>query len=49
MDQYYGNTLNLMNDAVKANGGNVIKTFAITNSGKKSDEEIKNEINNLTL
>jgi flavodoxin len=45
----YKNALNLINAKVEANGGNVIKTFAITNSGKKSDEEIKNEISNLTL
>lgn len=44
-----GGTLNLMSQAVKAKGGNVIKTFAIVKSGKKSDEEIKNEINEIEI
>ena len=45
----YKNTLNLIKTDVEANGGNVIKTFAITNTGKKSDEEIKAEVNNLNI
>ncbi len=39
--------LKVMSNAVEAVGGNVLKTFAIT--GKKSEEEIKDEINSLTL
>ena len=45
----FENALNLIKTKVEANGGNVIKTFAIANSGKKSDEDIKIEINNLNL
>ncbi len=45
----FKNALNLIKTKVEANGGNVIKTFAIANSGKKSDEDIKIEINNLNL
>jgi flavodoxin len=45
----YENALNLIKTKVEANGGNVIKTFAIANSGKKSDEDIKIEIDSLDL
>ena len=45
----FKNALNLIKTKVEANGGNVIKTFSIVNSGKKSDEDIKIEINNLNL
>ncbi|HML05185.1 MAG TPA: flavodoxin [Methanobacterium sp.] len=45
----YKNTLNLIKTNVEANGGNVVKTFTITNTGKKSDEEIKAEVNNLNI
>jgi flavodoxin len=45
----FKNALNLIKTKVEANGGNVIKTFAIANSGKKSDKDIKIEINNLNL
>ncbi|MGZ7108479.1 MAG: flavodoxin family protein [Methanobacterium sp.] len=45
----YGNALDLMSEAVKSEGGNVIQTIAITNTGKKSDEDIKNEINNIEI
>ena len=45
----YNDTINLIKTNVEANGGNVIKTFAITNTGKKSDEEIKAEVNNLNI
>jgi hypothetical protein len=45
----FKNALNLIKTKVEANGGNVIKTFAIANSGKKSDEDIKIEIDNLNL
>ncbi|MGZ7108781.1 MAG: hypothetical protein ACXVHW_07420 [Methanobacterium sp.] len=38
-----------MSNAVKSEGGNVVKTFAITGSGKKSDEDIKTEINHLEI
>lgn len=44
-----GGTLNLMSQAVKAKGGNVIKTFAITKSSKKNVEEIENEINEIDI
>lgn len=40
----YKNMLNLMRKEVEEKGGNVIKTIAIVNSGKKSDEDIINEI-----
>jgi ATP-dependent protease ClpP protease subunit len=45
----YENALNLIKSNIESNGGNVIKTFAIVNSGKKSDEDIKTEINNLEI
>jgi len=45
----YEDVLNQMSKAVKSKGGNVIKTFAITNSGKKSDIEIENEINGMEI
>lgn len=45
----YGKALTLMKNAVTSEGGNVIKTFAITNSGKKSDEEITAEVNDLNI
>jgi len=45
----YKNSLNLIKAKVEENGGNVIKTFAITNTGKKSDDEIKAEVNNLNM
>ncbi|MGF7118549.1 flavodoxin family protein [Methanobacterium oryzae] len=41
--------LNIMRDMVKSEGGNVIKTFEIPESGKKSGEDIKTEINNITF
>lgn len=39
-----GKTMEIMSDAVKDKGGTVIKTIEVKNSGKKSDEEIKNEV-----
>jgi len=45
----YEDVLNLMSKMTKEKGGNVIKTFAITNSGKKSDLEIENEINGMEI
>lgn len=45
----YKEALNLMSKAVKSKGGNIIKTFAIINSGKKSDVEIENEINGMEI
>jgi len=44
-----GKTMKIMSDAVKDKGGTVIKTIAVKNSGKKSDEDIKNEIYNSQL
>jgi flavodoxin len=43
------NMLNLMRKEVEEKGGNVIKTIAIENSGKKSDEDIINEINEIDI
>lgn len=45
----YENALHLIKSKVEANGGNVIKTFAITKSGKKSSEDLKTEVNNLKI
>jgi flavodoxin len=41
--------LNIMRDKVKSEGGNVIKTFEVPDSKKKSDEDIKTEINNFKI
>jgi hypothetical protein len=38
-----------MRDKVKSEGGNVIKTFEVPDSKKKSDEDIKTEINNFKI
>ena len=45
----FENALKIMDNKVNSKGGNIIKAFAITNSGKKSDQDLKNEINNLEL
>jgi flavodoxin len=45
----YEKPLEIMSNAVKSEGGNVIKKFAIIESGKKSDQDIKNEINDLKI
>lgn len=41
--------LNFTKEAIESKGGNVIKTIAIENSGKKSDDEIRNEINKIEI
>lgn len=43
----YKGALNLMSKMVKDKSGNIIKTFAITHSGKKDAEQIENEINRI--
>ncbi len=43
------NVLNFIKEAIESKGGNVAKTIAIENSGKKSNEEIVNEINTMEL
>jgi len=45
----YVKPLNIMSEAVNLEGGNIIKKFAIIESGKKSEQEIKNEINNIDI
>lgn len=45
----YKNMLNLMKSEAQSNGIKVSMTFAIPNSGKKNNEEIKNEINNMNI
>lgn len=41
--------LNIMRDMIKSEGGNVIKSFEVPESKKKSEEDIKAEINNITF
>ena len=41
--------LNIMKNMAKSGGGNVIKTFEVPESGKKSGEDIKTAINNITF
>ena len=45
----YVKPLNIMSEAVNLEGGNIIKKFAIIESGKKSEQEIENEINNIDI
>ncbi len=45
----YGKAFDLMSEMVKSEGGNIIKTIAITGTGKKSDEDIRNEINSIEI
>jgi len=41
--------LNIMRNMVKSEGGNVIKTLEVPESIKKSDEDTKAEINNISF
>lgn len=45
----YVDVLNLIKTKAEANGGNVVKIFAVINSGKKNEEDIKAEISNLEI
>ena len=45
----YEKALDIMSNAIKSEGGNIIKKFAIVESGKKSEQDIINEINNLEI
>ncbi|MGB9979137.1 flavodoxin family protein [Methanobacterium sp.] len=45
----YEDTLNSMSKEIEAKGGNVIKTIAIAKSGNKTETDIANEINNITI
>lgn len=45
----YKDVLKLMSKKVEENGGNVIKTIAITKSGGKTGSDIQNEINNMDI
>jgi hypothetical protein len=41
--------LNIMRDIVKSEDGNVIKIFEVPESKKKSEKDIKTEINNISF
>ena len=43
----YENVMDSMSKEVQAEGGNVIKTIAVTKSGNKTESDIVNEINNI--
>ncbi len=45
----YKGALEIMENKTKSRGANIVKTFAVVNSGKKDEDEIKTEINNMNL